>query len=158
MDAPVSLHRVIIQAPLLEVGFPIPGWKKAAAGLLAPMWPTCSFRLGLDLSKLSHDPAVETAYRADPLVHQAISVRTYWSLQHAKVDAFERAPALHAPTLLLCGTDDRIISVERAQQWFGRLTCPKRCVMFPGAYHELHHDAVREEVMRAVRDWTLADG
>ena len=157
LDAPAPLRRVVIQAPLLEMGFPISPWKQAAAVLLARVWPTWSFHMGLDLSMLSHDPAVQQAYLADPLTHHAMSVRTYWSLQRAKDEAFERAPALRVPVLLLCGTGDRIISVARAQQWFERVGCLKRRVMFPGGYHELHHEAARDEVLRAVRDWTLTN-
>ena len=158
LDGPTTLRRVVIQAPLLEVGFPIPRWKQSASALLARVWPRWSFHMGLDLSMLSHDPAVRQAYLADPLTHHVMSVRTYRSLQRAEDDAFERAPALRVPILLLCGSDDRIISVERAQQWFERLTCRKQRRLFPGGYHELHHEVFQDEILRAVRDWTLADG
>ena len=158
LDAPAPLKRLILQSPLLEAGFKIPGWKRGAATLLASVWPTWSFHMGLDLSRLSHDPAVRQAYLADSSNHDSMSVRTYWSMQRAQDDAFARAQALRVPVLLLCGTDDRIISVERAQQWFDLVACPKRRLMFPGSYHELQHERILDEALRAVRDWVLTDG
>ncbi|MEK7746580.1 MAG: polyprenyl synthetase family protein [Elusimicrobiota bacterium] len=50
------------------------------------------------------------------------------------------------------------VSVEAARRWFERLRCVKRSVLFPGCYHELHHEPVRDEVLQLVHDWTLADG
>jgi alpha-beta hydrolase superfamily lysophospholipase len=35
------------------------------------------------------------------------------------------------------------------------LRCVKHRVVFPGCYHELHHEVARGEVLRWVRDWTL---
>jgi alpha-beta hydrolase superfamily lysophospholipase len=155
LSNPTNLRRLVIQSPLLEVGFPIPRWKSAAASLLARCWPTFTFPMNLDIGALSHDPAVVQAYRADPLVHNSMSARTYCSILRAQGGAFERVSMLRVPLLMLCGSADRVISVETAQRWFDRLGCEKRSVTFPACYHELHHEAVRGEVLRLIRDWTL---
>ena len=52
-------------------------------------------------------------------------------------------------------TPERIVSVPTAMQWFDRLTCNKSSVSFPDAYHELHHEPVRDRVRTFVRDWAL---
>lgn len=158
LDSPPGLRRVVVQSPLLEVGFPLPRWETLAAALLARWWPTRSFSLHLDVTALSRDPTVVQAYRDDPLVHHVMSARTYRSMLQVRDDVVERAASLRPPTLLLCGDADRVVSVEAAQRWFERLRCEKRRVLFPGCYHELHHEPVRDEVLRLVRDWTLADG
>ena len=152
---PAGLRRLIAQSPLLEVGFEVPRWKIVAANILRRVWPACTLSMNLDISALSRDPAVPAAYRNDPLVHGCMSARTYWSLQEAKRRAMAQAPMVRVPTLLLCGEADRIISVEAARQWFERLDTVKRFVSFPDCYHELHHEAVRDEVARLVAEWTL---
>jgi len=154
---PQRLARLTAQSPLLEVGFPLPRWKVAVAALLAPLWPTLCLPLQLDLKYLSHDSAVSQAYRADPLVHSVMSVRTYWALRRAREWAMQRADALQVPVLLLCGGEDRIISVHHAEQWAQRVRCEKRLVTFPGMYHELHHEAVAEDTLRLIAEWSLAD-
>ena len=158
LDHPPNLQCVVIQSPLLEVGFPIPAWKRIAAVLLARYWPTYSLSMNLDVGALSHDPSVADAYRADPFVHNAMSVRTYRSVLRTKDLVFAHAGALRVPVLLLCGAEDRIISVAQAQRWFDQLTCEKRRVMFPGCYHELHHEPIRDEVFQLVREWVLTKG
>ncbi len=157
LDYPSNLRRLVIQSPLLEVGFPIPKWKKAAAALLVRCWPRYRLPIDLDPAALSHDPAIREAYLADPLVHNAMSARTYTSILQAQEEVFERAPTLRMPVLLMCGGEDRIISVDAAQRWIGRVVCEKRNVVFPDCYHELHHERIRDEALRLVCDWVSAD-
>ena len=155
LGSPPHLRRAVIQSPLLEEGFPIPRWKKAAAAVLAHLRPQTPFPMNLDLDALSRDPTVAPAYRADPLVQNSMSARTYRSIVRSRDDALARAQQLRVPVLLLCGGSDRIISVAAAQRWFQRLTCEKRSATFSGCYHELHHEEVRDEVLRLVCGWTL---
>ena len=147
--------RLILQSPLFEVGFPVPRWKTVAAALLAATWPSAGLSLGLDAAALSHDPAIVKAYLSDPLVHHRMSARTYHAFVQTRNAVMARAGELHVPVLLLYGTEDRIISIEAAQRWFEHVTCEKRQVVFPNSYHELHHEAVRDELLRAVEAWIL---
>ena len=152
---PQPLRSVVTQSPLLEAGFPIPFWKRTAASLLARTWPRFSLRMNLDVTKLSHNPAVIQAYRADPLVHNNMTARSYRSLLHTRDEVVARAAEFHPPLALLCGAEDQIISVPMAQRWYEHLACEKRLVMFPGCYHELHHEPVRAQVIELVCQWTM---
>jgi alpha-beta hydrolase superfamily lysophospholipase len=156
LTRPVALRSLITQSLLLEVGFPIPRWKVAAATVLRACWPSFSLSMGLDLGALSRDPSVAAAYRADPLVHNRMSARAYHALRSAAGEAVRRAPELRVPCLFLCGAADRIISVETASRWFDLLAAKKSRVIFPGCYHELHHETVRDEVLRLVSEWILS--
>ena len=157
LDSPDGLRRLIIQSPLLKAGFPIPAWKITTAKLLAKIWPTASFSTALPVEALSRDPDVLEAYQADPLVHHVMSARAYQAVRQASDDVMARAAGLSIPTLLLYGTEDRIVSIELALRWFERLRCDKRRVEFPGAYHELHHEPVRAEVLRLIQEWTFTN-
>lgn len=152
---PEHLRCLVIQSPLLEVGFPIPSWKINLAKLLACSWPAASLAMNLNVTMLSHDPAVIRAYRTDPLVHNRMSAGTYCDILHAKDEAFALVSSLTRPTLLLCGAQDRIISVDAAQRWFARVSCEKKSVVFPNTYHELHHEPVQHEVLQLIHGWIL---
>ena len=151
-------ERLVLQSPLLGVGFPIPQWKTIAAQWVERCWPMCPFSMNLDLTALSHDPDVIRAYRRDPLVHNAMSARTYWSTLRVRDEAFAHASDLQAPVLMMCGTADRIIAIAAARLWLSRVRCHKRRVLFPGAYHELHHEPVRQDVARLTSEWVLGAG
>ncbi len=155
LESPARVTWLTAQSPLLEVGFPLPRWKVAMARWLAPYWPAFRVPLQLDLRYLSHDPGVVQAYRADRLVHSLISLRTYWALLRARDWVLRRAEDLRVPLLLLCGGDDQIISIRHVQEWAARVRCDKREVMFSGMYHELHHEAVADEAIRLVAEWSL---
>ncbi len=153
-----GLTSAVIQSPLLEAGFPVPILKVLAARVMAVCWPACPFRLNLDATALSHDPEVIAAYQADPLVHNIMTARAYQAILRARDEAMAHAAAMRVPSLLLCGSEDRIVSVAYASRWFERLTCQKRQMVFPGGYHELHHEPVRGEVFRLTSEWTLSHG
>jgi alpha-beta hydrolase superfamily lysophospholipase len=155
MSAPPGLRRLVVQSPFLGVDFPIPTWKQIVARVLAYCLPTYSLPMNLDVSALSRDPRIIEAYRADPLVHNQISARSYRSIVAAQDEAMARAGDLKVPVFLMCGGEDRIVSVALAEQWFRGLRCQKRFIKFPGCYHELHHEPVREEVFRLIVEWTV---
>ena len=152
---PQRVRRAVIQSPLLDLGFPVPRWKTGAGRWLARWWPAAPLPMDLDAAMLSHDSRVVEAYRSDPLVHNRMSAGTYRSILQARDEAFERAGELRMPVLLLCGAEDRIVSVDAATRWFNRLACEKRCVVFPGCYHELHHEAAYPDLVRLIVDWIL---
>ncbi len=182
LHSPAAFRRLVAQSPLIDVAFPLPYWKTALARSLAGWWPSCRFHLDLDAEALSRDPAVVQAYRHDPLVHHAMSAGTYRSLKRwqrevaprpasptsaglgiascspSRAGSETRPTDLRVPVLLLCGAEDRIVSVEAAKRWFSGVRGEKRCVVFPGCFHELHHEPVRDEVVQLIADWVFAEG
>ena len=155
LNHPGALRRLMVQSPLLEVGFPIPIWKTTAARIFEKYWPDFSFAMQLDVTGLSHDPAVVAAYRSDPLVHNRMSARTYNSILRSRDEIIERTPTLRVPVLLLYGSQDHIISLEAARRWFDLVPSEKQVIVFPESYHELHHESARAEVLQRVAAWTL---
>ncbi len=155
MKNPPLLKRVVIQSPLLEAGFPIPEWKKTAAKILSILWPTCALSVNLEVSWLSRDAAVGETYQKDPLVFNKMSARTYQDILTTRDRVMAHAADCAIPALLLYGGADKVISTAMAQQWFSRLRCEKRCVVFPDCYHELHNESVFADVLRETAEWIL---
>ena len=158
LRSPAAFRRLVVQSPLIDVAFRPPYWKTALARSLADWWPSCRFHLDLDAEALSRDPETVQAYRHDPLVHHAMSAGTYRSLKRWQREVKRRPAEVQASVLLLCGAEDRIVSVEAAKRWFVGLTSQKRSVVFPGCFHELHHEPVRDEIVQLVADWVFAEG
>ena len=153
LRCPTRFERLILQAPLLEVGFPVPPWKTRLAEWLTRYWPSLLLPAGLDPTWLSHDPTIVQAYREDPLVSRRISLRCYEAIQTAMRQAMERASQLKPPTLMLYGMEDRVVSVSACRTFFEQISCEKRLMEFPGCRHELHHEPAFPQVVEAVLRW-----
>ncbi len=156
MRQPAGMRRLIVQSPLLQVGFPLPSQKLAAARVLRRWWPTCSVAMDLDAAALSHDADIVRAYQQDPLVHNRMSVRSYFSLLEASDAALAAPEQVRVPVLMLLAGQDRIVSLPVARQWFDLLPGEKSFRMFDGAYHELHHEPVRDQALAAAVQWLAA--
>ena len=149
-----SINGIICTSPSLGIGEIIPAGKLVAAKILKVLLPSLTMNNGLDVSNLSHDQQVITAYKEDPLVHPMISAKLAmdmfaigdWVIQHA-----ENFPL---PLLLLAGSDDHIISLGKVEQFAKNV--PEKLInfeIFPNFFHELHNDFEKEKVLRLIVDW-----
>jgi alpha-beta hydrolase superfamily lysophospholipase len=112
---------------------------------------------GLDVSHLSHDPAIAKAYSGDPLVHNKITARLLNSMLRSGEFVLGQAHTLAIPTLLVIAGDDRIIDPDGSRRFFAAL--PPAIVTFrdyDGMYHEIFNEVGAERVFADVRRWLEA--
>jgi alpha-beta hydrolase superfamily lysophospholipase len=147
------LAGAIATGPWLELATPAPAWKLAAARLAARLPGAPALPTGMDPNGISRDPAVVKAYLADPCVQGKITPRLLISVLDAGTWALDHAGHLRVPLLLLHGDADPITS-HAASQRFARAAGP--LVTFrswPGAFHELHNEPEKAEVLAAITGW-----
>jgi alpha-beta hydrolase superfamily lysophospholipase len=109
---------------------------------------------GLDVSKLSHDPAVVEAYRKDRRVHNRISARlaSFILLNGRRV--LEAAPRWRLPTLLLYSGADHLVDPAGSRAFAER--APGQIVMaqcHDDLYHELFNEQDPSAVFGTLRAW-----
>lgn len=150
-----GLSGVLACSPAIQPGTPVNPIKYHAGRLLAHVFPRMTLDNGLDCDNLSRDPAVVSSYREDPLVHGRISLQSAKAL----LDAMEvlntaARPAIGVPVLISHGDADTMTSFEAARRFAARLECDDKTFKgYPGGYHQLHTDFVKEEVVRDYVDW-----
>lgn len=115
-----------------------------------------SFRLPkpLDMEAISRIPEVVRAYAEDPLVCHANTV-------HQGVEVLKglnQIPGLLkdilCPTVLLHGSDDRVINPEGSFEIVRGLGGQEKALhILPGGYHEPHNDLERENFYRYLEVW-----
>lgn len=109
---------------------------------------------GLDTRWLSHDPAVEAAYRSDPLVHDRISARLAQFITAGGARVVAEAAHWRVPTLLLYAGDDRLVDPAGSRAFAAAApsdVVSSRC--FEHAYHEILNEADAQPVFDALREW-----
>jgi acylglycerol lipase len=156
MQRPVSsLQGIIATSPALGTASPVPGWKLMLAKVMKSINPSMTMANGLDVSAISHNPAVITAYKTDPLVHPLISARLGWDLLQTGPWMVEHAAEFPAiPLLLMQGNADRIVDPAATRKFAksikkGDITFQ----LWEGGFHEMHNESNRDEVLNVMLHW-----
>ncbi len=154
LGRPEGLAGVVAVAPALgETG----GSRVLLALLpvLARVMPAVRMDAGLDLNRLTRDPAMQKAYiDDDPLYQRKVTPRIAMALLDAVADTSRRAPDLTVPLLVLHGTADTLTSAAASETFVSRAGAADRTFKaYEGAYHNLFADTNREEVFDDIARW-----
>lgn len=135
----VTPRGLILSSPALRIS---PG--PAERGLLAVarrVAPDTAFPNRLPIAKLSHDPAVVAAYKADARNHDKVTPRLVDFLADAGADARRDAPGFTVPTLLLVAGADALVDARGAREFSAALPAGVGTIhWYDGLYHELFNE------------------
>ena len=154
----VAPRGLILSSPALR----LPPIGRAQAALLAiarRLAPGRGFPNRLPIDRISHDPDVVAAYRADGHVHDRISPRLYDFLADAGACARRDAPGLTIPTLLLVAGADRLVDPRGARDFAAALPAGAGTLRWhDDLYHELFNEREpdRERVLAELDAWIEA--
>jgi acylglycerol lipase len=142
---------LVLSAPAIDAA--VPAWKRRLADILGGTVPHFAIANTFPKGGLSSDPAVETAYLADPLAVHRTTTRLGVSLFREQ-DRVKAALAGGAPlpvtTYVLHGTDDPIVPEAASRSLERRANVTRR------VYQRLHHETHNEPSGAAVIDDTIA--
>lgn len=118
---------------------------------VAPQLPLIPLALG----SISRDPAVITAYNADPLVLAGkVRARMAAGYNTALAPLRDQLPTLRLPMLVLHGGDDRLTPPAGSQLLYDKASsADKRLKIYPGLYHEIHNEPEQKAVLKDIVDW-----
>ena len=149
---PAQLDGLVLSSPALAThATPL---QRMLVRTLPRIAPNLRVGNGLDTRWLSHDPSVEIAYRADPLVHDRISARLGQFITEGGARIVAAAPGWTVPTLLLYAGDDRLVDPAGSRAFAAaapKATVSSRC--FDGAYHEIFNEADSQAVFETLQRW-----
>lgn len=123
-------------------------------GKLAPKLPT----IALEGDAISRVQPVRDDYDADPLNYRGkLKAGTGRQMNLAMTAALAEAGRIIAPILIMHGDADRLASPMGSQRLADLVgSTDKTLRMWPGAYHELHHEPERAEVIAEIIAWLNA--
>ncbi|WP_158618158.1 alpha/beta hydrolase [Chitinophaga lutea] len=154
------LHRhprvkaAIISAPALIVARNPNALLRGVLGIGAALFPHLRIAQGLDIHKISHDPAEIEKFTADPLRHDKASLRLLHLLVSNGRWCLEHAGRLQVPALLLHGDADEFTSVAGSRTFAER--APKQLLTYKewkGFYHEMHNEPEKMQVLQFMAGW-----
>ena len=147
-----EVEALVLSSPALDPGL---NWfQQILLAVLPRMAPDLRVGNGVKPQYISHDPAVVTAYRKDPLVHDRISARLARFIADAGVAVRAAAKQWTVPTLLLYAGQDRLVNPEGSRQF--AQTAPVKLVTtqcFEDLYHEIFNEQDSAPVFASLKTW-----
>ncbi|MFC4526228.1 lysophospholipase [Dyella halodurans] len=132
-------------------------WLRRLAAVLARVTPSLPLPNGLPFDKLSHDPQVAPAYKADALRHRWITPRMADFIFRAGEHSIRDSSQLHIPTLLLVAGADRLVDPSGSRDFAAGAWASQKLTTryFDALYHELFNEAepARSQVLKQLGDW-----
>jgi acylglycerol lipase len=156
LDHQDDLHALVLSAPALA-SKAVPAPLVAVLRRVARFAPTLR-PAGIDESKISKDPRVVEAYRADPLVHHGNPTLGLSAALFATMDTLpERARELRLPLLLLHGTEDVLTEPAGSRLLERTSGSPDQTVhWYEGLWHEVFNEPERDGPLTDLRKWLAA--
>jgi alpha-beta hydrolase superfamily lysophospholipase len=136
----------VVSGPFLGLPYAIPLWKQLAERLLGDLWPGLAVPADIDIEHLSRDPASNAAYRADPAVHQRMTLGAWREIRWAQRAVAADSGRVESRVVPVAG-EDRIVDVAAARAFADSLRASAAVRWYGEMYHEILNDPQRERVV-----------
>ncbi|MAR11859.1 MAG: lysophospholipase [Blastopirellula sp.] len=148
-----NLAALVASAPALRLAYRPPVAKLLLGRLMYRLWPSLTMAKDVDTNLLTRSQEVRDAFKADSLNHERISSRLAIDLLDTGKWAREHAAELTTPTLILHGDADQITCSQASCEFAEQAGDHCQIKIFPGLYHEPHHEPEAEEVLGYLITW-----
>ncbi len=150
---PNTVDGLVLSAPAYDLPVP-PFYIRVLGPLLRFFLPTILIRYPSQSDHLSHDPAVGPAFRNDPLAQRAGTPRFYVELRRMNRYFHRFAERITLPTLILQGSEDRIVIPSGAKGLYQKIGgSKKKLIWYDRFYHEVFNEIERERVIADLIEW-----
>lgn len=149
-----EISAAVLSGPALALGPGVGRGRLSVARVLSRIAPRVRFPAGIDPEALSRDPAVQEAYRTDPLIPRSITVRLASELFGAVQRVQSLAPGVRRPLLILHGEADPLCPADGSRRFCRAVTgAPADVRVYPGLRHEILNEPERERVLEDLVSW-----
>ncbi|MEY4749296.1 MAG: hypothetical protein RIQ60_1510 [Pseudomonadota bacterium] len=143
---------LVLSSPALDPGLgPL---QRMLVATLPRLLPELVVGNGLDPAWISRDPAVVSAYRSDPLVHDRLNARLARFLALAGRQVMDVAPHWRVPTLLMWAGADRCVAPRGSAAFAAAVPAERlQARPWPDLAHEIFNEPENGQVMDALVAW-----
>jgi alpha-beta hydrolase superfamily lysophospholipase len=145
---------LIISNPALRIAMPIPPYKLKLGKWLLRHAPWITLRGDTRVERLTRDPEIQRAHRADPLRHRRMSAPLFFGMVEGGAMLMARAGDIRAPIVLLVGGQDPVTDPVAAREFYDRLRSEdKTLLLYPKMLHEPLNELGRDQVLDDLARW-----
>lgn len=124
--------------------------------LLSGILPNLTIPSNLSLAGLSRDQKIVDDYKADPLVHDKVSVALGKFFYEGALFVMNHAAEWKLPLYLAHGSEDKLCPISGSKEFFSKLSGDVTFKVWEGLYHETHNEPEKELVLATMLDWVEA--
>lgn len=148
-----KLHGIIASGSALRIDIENHSATVFLAKILGTLFPELSVPNGLNADDISRNKKVVQDYKKDPLIRHKITLGfgkimlavAKWTLEHAG--------EFSLPLLLMHGKADKMTFPSGSTDFAASLNDKCKLVLWENAWHELHNEPQRAEVIEAMMNW-----
>ena len=155
IDRQPDIKLSIATGPWIQLTIPPPKLKVAAGRIAGRFFPAMLHNTGLDTRHISTDIKEVSKYENDPLVHGKISSATAEAMLDSGTWLMNYSGSLSVPLLLMHGGADLITSPKASRSFVSKVKGDIHYKEWEGAYHEIHNEPNRQEVLEYALTWIL---
>ena len=144
---------IIATSPCIKPAIEPSTIKLYMAKLFQKLIPGLTLNNGLEIDGISRNLQVVEDYINDPLNHDQISVQLALDIIRSGIYALENSRDIAAPMLVFHGRKDRLTSYDSSVALVENSGPNVKFVGFEDAYHEIHNEPEKGELLRNIFDW-----
>jgi len=149
--SPADLSGLVLSSPALGMYFLFPFMDKVIE-LMHGLIPDRVIPKPVHSEKLSHDPAVQNAYRQDKLIYKFVGIDFLYQMLKGMRFVEKNMYQIHVPLLMILAGNDQIVDNRKNIAFFNRLTgAPKEIQIFDGLLHETFNELGRAKSIDRLR-------
>jgi len=142
--------KAIIQAPWLRLYNPMPKIAVPFAKLIGKFSTKIKIKAKLGMHFITRDKDKLDKLLKCNFFHTKLSLKLFAEISIAGEYAIIHAAQIPIPTLLLIPGGDKIVCVKAIREFAVNAGSNFHCIEYPDAYHALHSDIIRDEVLNAM--------
>lgn len=151
---PNAQRALVLSSPYMRVALPVPAAKRAAGKLVSKILPGIGLASGLRGAQMTHDPARQKAYDADPLIFPKANARWFTESERAQGEVMAGAKGITLPVYLVLGTADPVVAGGR--ELFDAIASKDKTLdAREGLLHEVLNEPEGPAIANAMADWVL---
>tara|TARA_B110000116_G_scaffold97612_1_gene85013 strand:- start:287 stop:676 length:390 start_codon:yes stop_codon:yes gene_type:complete len=108
---------------------------------------------GININGISRNMQVINDYRNDPLIHNKVSVQLGLDIISSGIYALENSQYITVPMIVFHGKNDGLTSYSASQKLVQNSGPNIKFIGFDDAYHEIHNEPEKVELLRNIFNW-----
>ena len=144
----------VLTAPAYRLTQDLPQWMKSFYAFLAPSSKEVIINFPLPATALSRNDSFIKSLLSDTLNRSLTTVPMLASIFDFMTQVSAQVSKLKCPVLFMHGDKDVITSHRATEELYQKCgSADKTLSIYPGGYHELHHDSEKEKWLKEVQGW-----